>query len=89
MSVLAAHVVSVPGSGNPDFDLSASSSNELLRVMNGTWPEKRVFLPLDDPLFSTGRVPLNMSGDIYVTAPRRHFDAIFLLPTAHRDFVGD
>jgi hypothetical protein len=89
VSVLAAHVVSVPGSGSPDFDLSASSSNELLRVMNGTWPEKRVFLPLDDPLFSTGRVPLNMSGDIYVTAPRRHFDAIFLLPTAHRDFVGD
>lgn len=89
LSVPAAYVVSVPGSGIPDFDLSASPSNELFRVVSDTWPEERVFLPLDDPLFSTGRVPLNVSGDIYVSAPSRHFDAIFLLPLAHRDFVGD
>jgi hypothetical protein len=89
LSVLAAHIVSVAGSGNPDFDLSASPSNELLRVIVETWPKERVFLPLDDPLFNTGRVPLNMSGEIYIGAPKRHFDAIFLLPLAHRDFVGD
>jgi hypothetical protein len=44
---------------------------------------------LDDPLLSTGRIPLNMSGDIYVSAPKRQFDAVILLPVAHRDFVGD
>ena len=89
LSVSAAYMVSVPGSGNPDFELSASPANELFRVMHETWPEERVFLPLDDPLFSTGRVPLNISGEIYVGAPKRQFDAIILVPRAHRDFVGD
>jgi hypothetical protein len=87
--VAAAQIVSVPGSGVPDFDLSASPKNELLLVMNQTWRDQRVFLPLDDPLFDEGRVPLNVSGDIYVTAPQRQYDALLLLPTAHRDFVGD
>lgn len=89
LSVPAAYIVSVSGSGSSDFDLSASPPNELFRVMNETWPEEQVFLPLDDPLFSTGRVPLNISGDIYVSAPNRQFDGIILLPLAHRDFVGD
>ncbi len=87
--VSAAHILPVPGSGDSEFDLSASPANELLRVMNETWPEAHVFLSLDDPLFGTGRVPLNISGDVYVSAPRKHFDAIMLLPLAHRDFVGD
>jgi hypothetical protein len=89
LTVVAAYIVSDPGSGSSDFDLSTSPANELFRVINETWPEERVFLPLDDPLFSTGRVPLNMSGDIYVSTPKRQFDAIILLPLAHRDFVGD
>jgi len=89
LSVPAAYIVSVPGNGSSDFDLSAFPANELFRVMSETWPDERVFLLLDDPLFSTGRVPLNISGDIYVTAPKRQFDAIILLPLAHRDFVGD
>lgn len=89
LSVPAAHIVPVAGSGGPGFDLSGSTPNELFRVMNEMWPEERVFLPLDDPLFSSGRVPLNISGDIYISAPKQQFDAIFLLPLAHRDFVGD
>jgi hypothetical protein len=87
--VSAAYILATPGSGDPDFNLSDSPKNELLRVMNETWTEKKVFLPLEDPIFSTGRVPLNVSGDIYVSAPKDHYDAVLLLPLAHRDFVGD
>ena len=89
MWVSAAYIVSVPGSGNQDLDLSTSPANELLRIVNETLPEERVFLPLDNPLFGTGRVPLNVSGEVYVGAPQRQFDAIILFPQAHRDFVGD
>ena len=82
--VPAAHIVSAPGSDIPDFNLDASPKNELLRLMNQTWPEQLVFLPLDDPLFKSGRIPINASGEIYVGAPKRHYDAIILLPVAHR-----
>jgi hypothetical protein len=83
LEVSAAHIVPVPGSGNPDIDLVASPENELLRVMNQTWPDQIVFLPLDDPLFSSGRIPMNF-GDIYVGAPKRHYDVFVLLPQAQR-----
>jgi hypothetical protein len=83
LAVSPALVVSLPGSRVPDSDLSASPENELLRVMNETWPDRYVFLPLDDPLFSSGRIPMNF-GDIYVGAPRRQYDAFVLLPQAHR-----
>lgn len=89
LCVPAACIVSVRGSGDKDVDLSASPANELFRVMNESWPEERVFLPLDDPLFASARVSLNVSGVIYVGAPQQQFDAIMLLPLAHRDFVGD
>lgn len=81
----AAHVVSVPGSGIPDFDLTASPENELLRVMNQTWPDQTVFLPVDDPVFSKGRIPINLSGDVYVSAPKRLYDVYLLQPLAHRE----
>lgn len=84
----AAHIVSVPGSGIPDYDLAASPENELLRVMNQTWPDQIVFLPVDDPLFSSGRVPINHGGDVYVSAPKRHLDVFVLLPLAHRERFG-
>ncbi len=87
--VASAHIVSAPGSGNPDFDLTSSPENELLRVMEQTWPDQIVFLPLDDPIFQDGRIPINSSGEIYVASPQRYFDAFILLPRAHRDFVGD
>jgi hypothetical protein len=87
--VPSAYIVSVPGSEFPDNDLTASPENELLQVMNQTWPDQIVFLPMDDPLFSNGRVPLNSSGDIYVGAPQHHYDAVVLLPRAHRDLGTD
>jgi hypothetical protein len=83
LEVSAAHIIPVPGSGNPDSDLAASPENELFRVMNQTWPNQIVFLPLDDPLFSSGRIPMNF-GDIHVGAPKRHYDVFVLLPQAHR-----
>jgi hypothetical protein len=88
LEVSAAHIVSVPGSGIPDYDLTASPENELLRVMNRTWPDQIVFLPVDDPLFSSGRVPINSEGIIYVGAPKRHYDVFVLLPLAHRVRYG-
>jgi hypothetical protein len=83
LEISAAHIIPVPGSGDPESDLAASPENELLRVINQTWPDQIVFLPLDDPLFSSGRIPMNF-GDIYVGAPKRHYDAVVLLPQAQR-----
>jgi hypothetical protein len=88
--VPVAHIVAAQEDNYPDFDLAAASpGNELLRVMNRTWPDQLVFLPLDDDLFSKGRIPINASGEIYVTAPKRHYDAILLLPVANRVYLSD
>ncbi len=87
--VPAAHIVTAPGDDLPDFDLAASPENELLRNMNQAWPDQIVFLPLDDSLFAASRVPINASGEIYVGAPQQHYDAVALLPLAHRGFMGD
>lgn len=88
--VPAAHIVAAPGEEFPDFDLmEASPENEILRVMNHTWPGQFVFLPLDDPLFREGRVPINSGGDMYVTAPKCQYDGYLLLPTAQREYLGD
>ena len=85
LDVSAACIVSVPGSGTPDYDLSASPENELFRVLNETWADQIVFMPVDDPLFSKMRVPINSEGTVYLGAPKRHFDAFILLPVAHRE----
>jgi len=84
VQVTPAHIKSVPGSGIPDYDLRASPENELLRVMNQTWPDQIVLLAMDDPLFSSGRVPINSDSTIYIGAPKRYFDMLILLPTAQR-----
>lgn len=76
----------VPGTGGSiaDWDiLDASPPNELFRIMNETWPEDVVYLPLDDPLFTSGGVPLNFEGTIRVCAPKRQYDGFVLLPWAH------
>jgi hypothetical protein len=87
--VSAAHIVSIPGSGIPDYDLSASPPNELLRAIHEVWPDRIVFLPADDPVFARSRIPINTEGHIYIGSLKRHFDAFILLPLAHRDFIGD
>jgi hypothetical protein len=85
LAVSAAHVVSLPGSGIPDYDLAASPENELFRVMNQIWPDQIVFLPVDDPLFNSARVPINSEGIIHISARKQHFDAFVLCPLAHRE----
>lgn len=82
--VTAAQISSSPGSGIPDYDLSASPRNELFRVMNGTWPDQIVYLPVDDPLFTQGGIPMNFEGILHVGAPKRHYDIFVQLPVAHR-----
>lgn len=74
-----------PGAAGTPYDVrDASPENELFRNMADGWPARTVFLPLDDPLFSAGGVPLNVEGTVYVGAPKRQFDALLQYPLAHR-----
>ena len=68
----------------PGMSLALLLAGSLLTgLMNRTWPDQIVFLPLDDPLFSSGRIPMNF-GEMYVGAPKRHYDVFVLLPQAQR-----
>jgi hypothetical protein len=53
-----------------------SPENEILRVMAQTWPDRTVFVPLDDPLFSDRRVAYKSEGVIYAASLREQFDAL-------------
>ena len=69
----------------PDYRVSAKSpENELFRLMNETWPGQIVFLPFGDAVFAEGGVSLNFEDTIYVTSPKRHYDAAVVYPIAHR-----
>ncbi len=85
LNVNPARIVSSPGGATTLFDIrDASPDNELWRLMNEAWPDQTVFLPLDDPVFAAGGVPINYEGTIYLAAPKRHYDILVLLPLAHR-----
>jgi hypothetical protein len=84
LEISAAHIVSIPESGIPDYDLKASPGNELFLVINQMWPDQIIFLLMEDPTFTEKRVPINVDGVIHLGSPKRHFDAIILLPLAHR-----
>lgn len=84
LEVTPARIMSAGEGGVTEFDLRASPENELFRLMNETWPDQIVFLPLDDPIFQTGAVPMNSEGEIYVGSPKRHYDVSVLLPLARR-----
>ena len=85
ISVVPARITADYRTDVPDFDLMETSpENELFRLMNETWPELPVFLPFDDPAFTKKRVSMNYEGTTYVTAPKRHFDAVVVLPLTHR-----
>jgi hypothetical protein len=72
------------GGGISGWDLlDASPANELWRLMNETWPDRTVFLPLDDPVFEEGGVVMNFEGTLYSGAPKRHYDALLQYPVAH------
>ncbi len=74
------------GAGGTPFDVkdSASPENEILRMMAETWPDKTVFLPLDDPLFIDRRVAYNSEDVIYTTPVAEQFDALVQYGVAHR-----
>jgi hypothetical protein len=81
----AARVELEPGSSGTPYDVRASSpDNELFRIMAETWPDRTVFLPLDDPIFATGGVPVNFEETIYVCALEEQYDAVLQYGLAHR-----
>jgi hypothetical protein len=83
LAVVAARGESTPG--GPVVDrLAESPANEVFRLMTETWPGQSVFLPLDDPIFLGGGVPMNFEGTIYVGSPKQQYDGLLLYPLAHR-----
>ena len=85
LTVTAAKIVSDGPSEALLFDVAdASPENELWRIMNETWPDQIVFLPVDDPTFLGGGIPMNFEETIYVGSPKKHYDVFLLLPLAHR-----
>ncbi|MDH3292348.1 MAG: hypothetical protein OEO20_13315 [Gemmatimonadota bacterium] len=86
IGVSAAYIQPAPGSTQSPYDVrNASPPNELHRVMVESFPNRTAFLPLDDPLFATGRVLLNVEEIIYSCAPAEQFDAILQFALAHRE----
>jgi len=82
VAVTPARTVGPSGEVMDDL-LDASPANELWRVMHETWPERNVFLPLDDAMFHDGGIPVNFEDFIEVIAPGRHYDVFLVLPLAH------
>lgn len=83
--VVAARIELQPGSAGTPFDVRATSpGNELFRLMADQWPGSSVFLPFDDPVFTTGGVVLNFEEMLYVCAPKAQYDAALEYPLAHR-----
>ena len=72
-------------SGTKLYDIrDASPANELFLLMNESWPDYTVFLPLDDPVFVEGGVPVNFEEKIRVCALKEQYDVIVVMPLAHR-----
>jgi hypothetical protein len=84
LCVTAAEIVGGASWSVPDWRVrDASPDDEVWRVMNETWPDQTVFLPLDDAVFSGG-VRMNFEGTIHSGIPKRHYDAFLQYPLAHR-----
>ena len=81
----SARTVLEPGAGGTPFDVTKTSpEGELYRVMAETRPDRHVFLPLDDPVFTDGTVAMNSEDVIYVTALKEQYDAVLQYGLAHR-----
>lgn len=81
----AARIELEPGAGGTPFDVGATSpENEILGLLAGTWPDRDVFLPLTDPLFSARTVAYNSEETIYVTRLAEQFDVLIQYGLAHR-----
>ncbi len=85
VAVVAAKIELEPGSSGTPYDVRATSpDNELFRLMAEARPGLTVFLPLDDPIFADGGVPVNFEETIYVCALREQYDAVLQYGLAHR-----
>lgn len=86
----SAHVIAVTPARIIQLDnsifnqLANSPGNEILRLMAESWPERSVYLPLDDPMFTTMGIPYMAEEVTYVAPLKDHFDALLLYPTVHR-----
>ncbi len=86
VGLASAHTVLEPGAGGTPWDIldSTSPDNEIFRMMAEMWPERTVFLPLDDPLFADRRVAYNSEDVVYAPRLTEQFDAIIQYGLAHR-----
>ena len=81
----AARIELEPGAGGTPFDVEDTSpEQELLGLLAATWPDRDVFLPLTDPLFTERTVAYNSEETIYVTRLGEQFDALIQYGLAHR-----
>lgn len=81
VAVTAARVVV---GGMMEDRMASSPENGLFRMIHERWPDRYVFLPLDDPLFSTAGIAMNFEDEIYVESPKHVYDAFVVIPLAHR-----
>ncbi len=85
VSFTSAHTDLLPGAhGDPVDVLSTSPDGELFRLIAETWPGLTVFLPLDDPMFSTERIPVSYEEKVYTTSLAEYYDAVLQYGLAHR-----
>jgi hypothetical protein len=85
VSVVSAKTELEPGSTGTPYDvLKTSPDNELFRLLAEAWPGKTVFLPLDDPVFTEGRVAVNYEESVHAAPLAEHFDAVLQYGLAHR-----
>jgi hypothetical protein len=85
VGVVAAEVELEPGSSGTPYNVrDTSPDNELFLLMAEAWPGRTVFLPLDDPVFTNGGVPVNFEETIYVCALKEQYDAVLQYGIAHR-----
>ncbi len=82
--VVSVNVARIIVDGRTEYQFASSPENELFRLTNERWPDRVVFLPLDDPAFGTEGVLMNFEDEIYKESPKRIYDAFVLLPLAHR-----
>ncbi len=83
--VLAFVAAKIVSGSTVQYDiLDDSADDELFRLMYERWPEEIVFMPLDDPMFTTSGVKMNFEGQIHRGAPKRHYDVFLQYPLAHR-----
>lgn len=85
IGIMAASILPASGGTVLVCDVhDASPPNELLRVIVESFPDQTVFLPSDDPVFTSAGVLLNIEGIIHNCAPAEHYDAVLQYPLGPR-----